>query len=92
MEELEESKKQFKCLSPEETSQDVDALRKVGHQEICLLASEELWHGEGKAVNSTQDPDEVIKYTQIALDKPGVKEVILNMVSYSRNTFKSTYS
>jgi len=86
--ELEESKKQFKCLSPEETSQDVDALRKVGHQEICLLASEELWHGEGKAVSSTQDPDEVIKYTQIALDKPGVKEVILNMVSYSRNTFK----
>ncbi|MBM4177220.1 hypothetical protein FJ208_00240, partial [Candidatus Gribaldobacteria bacterium] len=37
---------------------------------------------------STQEPDQIIKYTQIALDKPGVKEIILNMVAYSKNAFR----
>lgn len=77
-----------KYLDPEQYSSDLDALRQLGHQEICLLASEELYHEPGEGVRSTQEPDQVIKYAQIALDKPGVREIILNMVSYSENAFR----
>lgn len=64
-------------LSIKEASKDLDALVEIGHQEICILAGEEI----------SCDPGKVIEYAQLAANKPGVKEVILNMGAYTENIF-----
>lgn len=91
-------KKQVKALTPLEATKDMKALVEMGHTEICILAGEELAPDKKKkkfspneekvAVKSANDPDEIIKYTQMALDRDGVKEVILNIGAFSESVFR----
>lgn len=71
-------KAKLKTLSIDEAKQDFAALAEIGHQEICVLSGEDI----------TAQPDKVIDYIQLALDTPGIKEVILNLGSYSAKIFK----
>ena len=65
-------------LSLEEASADLDALVQIGHREICILAGEAI----------ACDPGKVVEYAQLAVYKPGVHEVILNMGAYTQRTFE----
>lgn len=75
---IDEAERKFKTISANEASNDIDAIARVGHQEICILSGEEI----------SLDPSKVVEYAQIALDTPGIKEVILNMGSYSEEIFR----
>lgn len=82
-------RKKIKALTPFQAAKDMDALTKIGHQEICVLAGEELAPDiTTRVAKSANDPYEIAKYVQIALNRPGVKEVILNIGAFSENVFR----
>jgi 2-iminoacetate synthase ThiH len=83
---LPEASKKIKGLSfvmnnPEERSeleQDLNAIGEIGHNEVCILAGEEIG----------MDPDSVAQCAIIAAKAPGIKEVVINMGSYGQSTFE----
>jgi len=68
----------LKTMSHEEARQDFDALAEIGHKEICVLSGEAI----------TARITDLIDYVQLALDTPGIKEVILNMGAFDEKRFK----
>lgn len=75
---IEEYEASLKTMSPEEAKADYAALAEIGHREICVLSGEKISADIGK----------VIDYVQLAVDTPGVKEVILNLGVYNYEVFK----
>ncbi|MEI6498574.1 MAG: hypothetical protein WCO23_01300 [bacterium] len=58
---------------------EFEALREIGHEEICILS------GSGRFA----DWEKMIPYVQLALDQPGIKEVILNIGQYPEGDYES---
>ncbi len=74
--------KKIRTLNLHEAKKDFEALREIGHQEICVLT------GSGQ----TQDYEKIIPYAQWALNTPGVKEVILNVAQFPPEVFRNILS
>lgn len=82
---LPEAQKKIKGLSfvmhnkdeKSELEHDLNAIGEVGHNEICILAGEDVGG----------DPDSVADCAILAGRVPGINEVVLNMGSYAEHTF-----
>lgn len=76
--EIADYESKLQTMTPKEAEQDMTALTSIGHKEICVLSGEKIAH----------DPSLVAQYLQIAANRPGVREVIMNMGSYNERVFK----
>jgi 2-iminoacetate synthase ThiH len=68
----------LRTLTTDEARQDFEALRGVGHTEICILAGEEIG----------ADIVRITDYINVAAQVPGIKEIILNMGNYPERVFR----
>ena len=85
-EQYQETQKKIRTLSfvmndPKERSElekDLNSIAEVGHEEICILAGEDIG----------MDPFSVAECAKIAARIPEIREVVLNMGAYGQDTFE----